>query len=83
MEIGGEFTATAQSLSLGTGEHFLSHQGAPGLSSSLPECVLQKQVGLSATQSIMGQGHCAAVAEGWARKERAEGKYSPTLVGAA
>lgn len=83
MEIGDEFTAAAQSLSFGTGEHLLSYQGPSGLSSSFPECVLEKQVGLSATQSIMGQGHCAAVAEGWVRKERAEGKYSPTLVGAA
>lgn len=37
MEIGGKFTAAAQSLSFGTGEHFLSHQGASsGLSCSLP-----------------------------------------------
>lgn len=84
MEIGGKFTAPAQSVSFGTGEHFLSHKGASGLSCSLPWGMLQKQVGLSATQSTMplGQDDCAAVAEGWVRKERAQRKYSPTLVDA-
>lgn len=36
MGIGGKFTAAAQQLSLGTGEHLLSHQGASILSCSLP-----------------------------------------------
>lgn len=51
----------------------------------VPEWLLQKQTGLSAMQFIMPleQGGCAAVAEGWVRKERAKGKYSLTLVGAA
>lgn len=42
----------------------------------VPEWLLHKQTGLSAMQFIMPleQGDCAAVAEGWVRKERAKGK---------